>query len=84
MKYDRELELFQEILIHILSKENIKVSFPDFEVNIKELLELESYQALRKIKAIIENDSLSEFMCIEEIIQVLESVGSDGGSRFDF
>ncbi len=49
-------------------------------------MEQECYQALLKIKEIIEDESLNDAECfekIEEIIRVLEFVGSNGGSRHD-
>lgn len=48
---------------------------------------MECYQALRKIRAIIEDDSFEDrdcFMKIEEIVRLFEELGSDGGSRHDF
>jgi len=41
------------------------------------------YDALEEIKAIIQNDSLSDFACIEKIVCVLGTYGSSGGSRHD-
>ena len=49
--------------------------------------ELVCYEAICKIRAILNDDSLSDpecFMKIEEIVSVLEDIGSDGGSRHDF
>lgn len=48
---------------------------------------MQCYQALQKIKAVIQNDSLTDnecFMKIEEIICAFEALGSGGGSRHDF
>ena len=45
---------------------------------------MESFEALQKIKALIEDDGLSDFECVEEIICVLEEIGSLGGGRHDF
>ena len=39
---------------------------------------------LQRIKAVIDNDSLSDFDCVEEIVCIFEEFGSDGGSRHDF
>ena len=41
------------------------------------MLEIESFKALQKIKTIIEDESLSDFECIE-------AIGSDGDNRHDF
>ena len=49
--------------------------------------EMVCYQAICKIRAILDDDSLSDpecFMKIEEIVNVLEDMGSGGGCRHDF
>ena len=81
---ERTMELYKEILAKVLEQESIHVIFPDLNINASEIVETQSYRALEKIKAIIEDDSLSEFMCIEKIVCVLEEIGSDGGTRHDF
>lgn len=56
-------------------------------MNAKEIVEMECYKALQKIKAIIEDDSLEDtecFMKIEKIVCLFEQIGSNGGSRHDF
>ena len=60
---------------------------PNFEENLQKVIETQCYQALQKIKAIIEDDSLENpecFMKIEKIVCALEEVGSGGGFRHDF
>jgi len=45
------------------------------------------YQALCRIRAILDEDSLSDGECferIEAIVMALENIGMDGGSRHDF
>ena len=52
-----------------------------------QIVELECYKALQKIKAIIEDDSLEDDTCfkkIEEIVCAFEQMGSSGGGRHDF
>lgn len=81
------MELYKEILAAVLEKENIEVSFPNLKINAKEIMELECYKALQKIKAVIEDDSLEDEECfikIEEIVRLFEALGSDGGIRHDF
>lgn len=78
------MELFKEVLAHILIKEEVNINFPNLKLSAAETVEMESYKTLQKIKAIIENDSLSDFECIEEIVCVFESIGSSGGNRHDF
>lgn len=78
------MSLLKEILVSILEKEEIQISFPDLPSDMGELIETRACGALRKIKAIIQDDSLSDFDCIEEIVCVLEMNGSSGGGRHDF
>jgi len=78
------MELLKEILAKIIESEEIQIVFPNLIFNPAEIIESESYKALQKIKAIIKNDSLSDFDCIEAILCVLESIGSNGGNRHDF
>jgi len=81
------MDLFKEILIKVFEKEEVNVIFPNLRCSVVEIVETECYNALQKIKAIIEDDSLDDEKCfaqIEEIVCVLESIGSTGGSRHDF
>lgn len=81
------MELYEEILIHALQNHPIQVTFPDLKIDGKELVEMTCYDALRKIKAVLEDDQLDDeecFMKIEEIVCVFEALGSDAGSRHDF
>ena len=79
------MELYKELLLQILSEENMQISFNNLNAN--ELLESVCYRTLCRIKEIIEDDTLDDpecFMKIEEIVCVLEEVGSCGGIRHDF
>lgn len=44
----------------------------------------ESHRALCRIKAVLEDKALSDFDCIERIVNVFENIGSDCGTRHDF
>ncbi len=81
------MELYAEILKHILEKEEIHVTFPNLDVNTEKLVETASYQALMEIKQVLEDDTLSDEACfqkIEEIVCIFERLGSSGGNRHDF
>lgn len=57
------------------------------EIDFKAVLESACYVALTKIKEIIQNKDLTDSECffeIEEIVCILESLGSSGGFRHDF
>lgn len=59
----------------------------DGEISDAELLELKCYQAIEHIKKVIEDEKLSDRDCfarIEEIVCILEELGTDGGTRHDF
>ena len=58
-----------------------------YQLEADRWVEMESFQALAKIKAILENDSLRDDACfqqIEEIVCVFEALGSGAGNRHDF
>ena len=81
------MELLRDILIQALQFGEIKASFEEGNLDIAQIVEGKCYQALNKIKAVIEDDSLEDdacFMKIEEIICALEEIGSSGGIRHDF
>ena len=81
------MELYKEILTKALADEELHIIFPQMKINAAEIIELECYKALKKIKAIIENDGLNGkecFMKIEEIVNTLEALGSGGGARHAF
>ena len=78
------MNLYKDMLVQLLSSHDVIVLFPDFKGNVNELIEMKCFQALRKIKAILEDESLEDadcFMKIEEVLCVLESLGSNGGTR---
>ena len=82
------MELYQEILCHVLANEKVQVSFPELvNTDVIKIVELECYKALGKIKAILADDALADSECfqqIEEIVCTFEELGSGGGNRHDF
>jgi len=82
------MELYKEILGKILSQEEAHITFPGLQLNANEIIESQCYTALQQIKAIVANDDLSDFECVEAIVCLLEqrgsNGGSNGGSRHDF
>lgn len=80
------MELYQEILAGFFGKE-LEALLTDLAINFPKIIEIESYKALQKIKAIIEDDRLDDKECfhkIEEIVCLFEAIGSSGGNRHDF
>lgn len=81
------MDLYKEILINALAKQTVEIDFPNLTLNAEQIVVNECYRALKKIKAIIHDDSLSDAECFEQIemvICVLEEIGSNGGVRHDF
>ena len=81
------MNLYQEILADILSREEIRIEFPNLTHPVAELVEMRSYQTLNRIKEILENDELDDPDCfrkIEEIVCAFEHIGSGSGNRHDF
>ena len=80
------MQLWKEILLRALEKNEID-AVENLNDQVVNFIECKSYQALNQIKAVIQDDSLSDKQCfyqIEEIICVLEEIGSNGGARHDF
>lgn len=80
------MELYKEIMVRVLEKHTANVMFPNLKIEAEKIVEQESYQALLKIKEIIEDERLNDEECfekIEEIFRVLEFIGSNGGARHD-
>lgn len=78
------MELFKEMLIKVLMKEEINITFPNLKLGTLEAVEMEAFKALQKIKTIIADDSLSDFECVERIICMFEELGIDSIKRHDF
>ena len=81
------MQLFQEILAQAINDGKLQIVFQCGEQTVSEITERICYQTLAKIKAIIQDDSLSDPECfakIEEIVCALEEIGVHCGSRHDF
>ena len=78
------MKLYTEILANYLSQENAQIVFPNLKLNANEIVELQCYEALRRIKDILDDDTLEDdecFLKIEEIIRTFKDLGSNGGNR---
>ncbi|MBQ9744542.1 MAG: hypothetical protein IJW19_05395 [Clostridia bacterium] len=76
------MELWEEILLHALKNCN-----KTKRKRLEKVISSKCYFALKSIKSIISDSSLNDrecFLKIEEIICVLEGIGSNGGSRHDY
>ena len=78
------MELFEEILMHHLKKNQGAQGFP---ADPQALVHDTAYQALNAIRLILERDDLEDPECfrrIEKIVRAFERIGSDCGTRHDF
>ena len=81
------MNLYKEILLNFLENEECHVFFPNVEESFSQLVEMKSYDMLKKIQAIIRNNDLDDedcFMKIEEIVCLFEENGCSCGGRHDF
>lgn len=77
------MELYHKILAEYFAE----YGNLDEKINAAEIVCDRCYQALRRIKQILEYDSLEDperFWRIEEIVNTLEELGTDAGTRHDF
>ena len=78
------MELFEEILMHHLKKNQGAQGFP---ADPQALVHATAYQALNAIRIILARDDLEDPECfrrIEKIVRVFERIGSGSGTRHDF
>lgn len=78
------MELFEEILLHHLKKNQGAQGFP---ADPQALVHATAYQALNAIRIILARDDLEDPECfrrIERIVRVFERIGSGCGTRHDF
>ena len=69
------MELYKEILVNVLQRQQVRVLFPRLKISAREIVGMECYKALRKIRAILADDRLNDaewFQKIEEIVQVFD------------
>lgn len=78
------MELFEDILLHHLKKNQGAQGFP---ADPQALVHATAYQALNAIRIILARDDLEDPECfrrIEKIARIFERIGSDCGTRHDF
>lgn len=78
------MSLYKELLIDILSKEKLSIEFKNENFNLEKALQDKSYCLTEKMKSVLENDSLSDFECIEAIVCLFEENGVTIDYRHDF
>lgn len=81
------MELYEQILTNLLAQGEVRVTFTNGNLDLNELVKDSCYHALSEIKSVIEDDELDDKECferIERIVEIFESIGSNGGFRHDF
>ena len=78
---------FMEFISQLLAQaiQNTKLSFCIENLDLlAQMLQHTCLIALDEIRAIILDETLDDFTCVEKIICIFERIGSDGGDRHDF
>ena len=63
------------------------MEIPGLNLNAKEIVRLNCYEALKRIQAVLEEDGLDDESCfkrIEEIMAIYQDIGTKIGGRHDF
>lgn len=81
------MELYKEIFEKVLKERQTDLFESILKLDFTEIIENECYKALKKIKEILDDNSLDDnecFMKIEKIVCIFEEFGSNCGNRHDF
>ena len=81
------MNLYKELLLKLMENEECRVVFPNVEESLSRLVEMKSYEMLKRIQEIIRNNDLDDkdcFVKIEEIVCLFEENGCSCGTRHDF
>ena len=66
-----KMKLYKEILLKILSNNDLEVTFKGIEFDYNKLLENKTYLALEKIKTILQDESTDDKSCLEKIEKIV-------------
>lgn len=81
------MNLYKDILAKMLENEEINICFPNLKINTEKIVTDACYQAILKIKEIMNDENIDDadcFMKIEGIINTLNDIGVYCGNRHDF
>ena len=77
------MELLIALLKQAARNGNININI-DFSETIERIVSDICFQTLNNIHDILDDDSLSDFDCIEKIVCALDAIDFNGGCRHDF
>ena len=80
------MDLYKDILCTLLQNTTVEVRFPDLALST-DLFSAVCYRTLKKIKAVLEDDTLDDPACfekIEEIMEIFEDLCGTIPNRHDF
>lgn len=77
------MELIIALLKQAARDGNININI-DFSEKIEKIVSDICFQSLNNIHDILDDDTLSDFDCIEKIVRELEKIDFNGGCRHDF
>ena len=77
------MELLIALLNQAAENGNININI-DFSERIEKIVSNICFQTLNNIHDILDDDTLSDFDCIEKIVCALEAIDFNGGCRHDF
>ena len=77
------MELYKELIAKQIGEIMLN-TLGNAQIDYAAIVADKSYQALLQIKAVISDDSLEDFDCVDKIVLILEEFGSSGGARHDF
>ena len=79
MKNKLSFELLADDIVGL-----IKMRLRDIELDAEPIIESKSLSALAEIQQVIQNDTLSDFEMVEEIVCIFEKYNIDAGGCHDF
>lgn len=66
------MELYQEMLAQMTATHNYAITFRKEAIDAKEAVESRAYQALKRIHAILSDDTLDDADCFTKIEQITD------------
>ncbi len=72
------------IKLELLENEIIRNRLENIDIDINQIAQTTAISALSEIQRVVQNDKLSDFDAMEEIVLIFEKYNMDCGVRHDF